>query len=735
MLQRIPWYLMCPAKTITLYNSANTKYKDMNLEAYQIQLDQPKQTVTAKYAKDTAGVIIGRPKMVQADNTMTSDQIVYDLKTQKGITTNTFTQSGEIYIQGQKVKKISPTEFYAFKGQFTTCNLDTPHFAFVTKKMKLINQKMAISGPIHPEFEGVPVPIYLPFGYFPISSGRHSGFLPPVFTASPDFGLGLEGLGYYKVLSDNFDVTFRANVYSYGGWRFDLTPEYRVRYRYNGRLTFTMQNTKQLDPTGKEEFASSKTFKLLWSHAMDSKARPGTNFSASVNVSSSKFNQQVYNNPTINYQNSQSSSITYSKTWNGKYNLTVSANHNQNNLNRLYTLNIPNVAFTAITVYPFQKKEFVGAPKWYEKLGIGLSSNVTGQGSFYDSLFSFHHLLDTFQWGAQHSIPISLALPSMFGGALQVAPGISLQQKWYSQKTTQVWNNSKQQLDTTIQKGFFTAEDVAFSLNLSTAIFGTFNKFGKKSSVLGLRHVIRPTIGITYKPDLAKNYYYRSRYDAAGDSATHSHFEGSPYGTFSPGRFGGISFGFDNNLEMKVRSKSDTSESGIKKIKLIDGFGFTGSYNYLADSFKLSPISFYLRSTLFGSFNITGGITLDPYIADSLGKRHNTLAWQDGKGFSLGRITTGSLAISTSFKSKPKDAKKADEQKKAQDNLTPDYTPKKSRRNCNTSGIIRPSLLILILNGLSTYPIPSVFPSSYGPITAVTIPCLIQPLAGMAILT
>ncbi len=394
-----------PAKTITLYNNASAKYKDMDLEAYKIELDQPKQVVTANYSKDTAGAIIGKPKMVQTSNTMTADQIVYDLKTQKGITTNTFTQSGEIYIQGQKIKKISPTEYFAFKGQFTTCNLDTPHFAFVTKKMKLINQKMAISGPIHPEFEGVPVPIYLPFGYFPISQGRHSGFLPPVFTSSPDYGIGLEGIGYYRVLSDNFDITGRANIYSYGGWRLDLTPEYRVRYRYSGRLQITAQKTSTLDPTGKGEYQQSQTYKLLWAHTVDSKARPGTNFSASVNISSSKFNQQVYNNPTINYQNSQTSSITYSKTWNGKFNLTVSANHNQNNLNRLYTLNLPNIAFTAITLYPLQKKEFIGTPKWYEKLGIGLSSNFTGQTNFYDSAFSFSKLVDTFQWGASAQHP------------------------------------------------------------------------------------------------------------------------------------------------------------------------------------------------------------------------------------------------------------------------------------------------------------------------------------------
>jgi hypothetical protein len=258
----------------------------------------------------------------------------------------------------------------------------------------------------------------------------------------------------------------------------------------------------------------------------------------------------------------------------------------------------------------------------------------------------------------------------LFGGALQVAPGIGLQERWYSKKLLRRWNDTTGKLDTTITKGFFNAEDVSFSLNLSTAIFGTFNKFGKKSSILGIRHVIRPTFGITYKPDLAAKYYHTVRINAK-DSTTRrfSDFDGNVFGSFSEGTFGGISFGLDNNIEMKVRSKSDTSEAGIKKVKLIDGIGFTGSYNYLADSFKLSPISFYFRSTLFGNVNITGGATLDPYVTDTAGNRRSIYAWNAGKG--LGTITNGNLAISTSFKSKPKDAKKEEENKQVVDNQLP----------------------------------------------------------------
>jgi LPS-assembly protein len=671
--------LEMPTKKITLYNKATTKYKDVNLEAYKIELDQPKQIMIATFIRDTAGAMIGQPKMTEKENTMESDSMTYNWRNEKGITKNTFTQSGEMYVHGELMKKVSENTYFALKGRFTTCNYDPPHFAFIANKMKLVNKKFAITGPVHPEFEGVPIPIYLPFGYFPLTQGRHSGLLPPTLDFGSQFGIGLEGLGYYKVLSDNFDVTVRTNLYSYGGWNLYFTPEYKVRYRYSGRLNFTLQNTRILSSTGQTEFQDTRTFQFSWSHTVDSKARPGTNFSANVNISSQKFNQYVYNNPTLNYSNQLSSSISYSKTWNGKYNLTVNANHSQNNETGLIQMNLPNVGFTATTIYPFQQKEFVGTPKWYEKLGIGLTSSLTNQANIYDSLFSFHKLLDTFMWGAQHSIPITLSLPSLFGNALQVAPGVSLQERWYSRKMFRTWDPSALKLDTTFKPGFFVANDASFSLNLSTAIFGTFTNFGKNSSILGIRHVIRPTIGITYKPDLSGQYYYSTQADTTGRLFRFSQFDGTSYGPFAEGRFGGISFGLDNNIEMKVRSKSDTSESGTKKIKLIDGFGISSSYNYLADSFKLAPFNLYIRSTLFGNINITGGATLDPYITDSMGFRKNILAWdQPGKKFSLGRLTTGNLAISTSFKSKPKDEKKAEADKQSQSEQVP-MTPEEQQ--------------------------------------------------------
>jgi LPS-assembly protein len=647
---------LVPEKKIILFSQGSVKKGDMDLAADSIAIDQETQLVTATFRRDTAGNVIGRPKMVQGETTMESDVIRYNTKTQKGLTQHTLTQQGEIFIQGDKVKKVGENDFFAYRGQFTTCNLDTPHFAFVTRKMKLVNKKLAISGPIHPEFEGVPVPVYLPFGIFPISQGRHSGFLPPSFTASEQFGLGLQNMGYYKVINDNFDVEARADIYTYGGWTVNFQPEYRVRYKYNGRMLLTLQRTRILGNDPKQDFTDTRTFRINWSHAVDGKARPGTNFSANVNAGSTKFNRLTLGNPFVNYQNQMSSSITYSKTWDTRYNMTMSANHNQNNNSGIVNVTLPNVAFTANTVYPFQQKEFAGTPKWYEKLGIGLNSNFANELSFYDSLFSFKNLIDTMQWGAQHNVPIQLSLPPL--GPLQIAPGISYSNKWFSQQFRRSWNGKS--VDTTITKGFYMQHDVSFSLSLSTALFGKFDKFGQNSKVRAVRHVIRPSFSLSYKPDLTSGDFYRTQIDSNSRVQRFSLYDGAIFSPFSGGTFGGIGFGIDNNIEMKVRSKKDTAEGGLKKVRLLDGFGFNGSYNMMADSFKLSNISVYVRSTLFEKISLTAAATVDPYKVNKFGDRLKEYAWKGGK-FTPGRITSGNIALSTSFKSKPKDEAKAEE--------------------------------------------------------------------------
>ncbi len=647
-------------KKIILYGKTKTDYKDISLTAPKVIVDQQTQVVTAVNKKDSTGKVIETAHFKSKDSDFTSDTIQYNFKTQVGLTKNTYTMQGEFLVIAEKAKKVSENVTFASKATFTTCILDEPHFGIKTNKMKVINQKLAVSGPAHLEFEGVPIPLYLPFGFYPLSQGRHSGLLPPRFANNEQFGLGLEGLGYYKVISEYWDARVYGNIYSYGGWSVNVNPTYRKRYRYSGAFNISVQNTRQ-NFKGDPDFFNNKSYFLTWSHSVDGKARPGTSFSANVNAGSTKYNQLVPNSNQVNFQNQLGSSITYSKTWAGKpYNLSLSANHNQNSTTRLINVSLPDAGFSVSTLYPFQGKNSAGSPKWYEKLGVGYNGNFRNQVSFYDTAFKLKSLIDTLQWGAQHSFPITLSLPPIMGGAVIVAPSVSYSQVWIAQKFRRKWNTATQKADTTITKGFFTDHQATFSISFNTAIFGTYQF--KKSRVVAIRHVIRPSLSFNYKPDLSKQHFYTDTI-SPGFAYRMSEYEGALYSGFGEGRTGGIGFQLDNNLEMKWRSKKDTGMEAIKKVKLIDGYGLSTGYNFLRDSLKLDLFNLYLRATLFEKISITANAILDPYQTDANGVDIDKFAWQGGK-FKLGRLSYGSISMSTSLRSKPKDAKKEAERKK-----------------------------------------------------------------------
>lgn len=653
-----------------LYGKGQVKQKQVQLDAGVINYDGGSQNILAYGNTDTSNSIQSRPKLKEAENETISDTIAFNLKSQRGRTVNTYYKDGtEIYVYAAVLKKIDSNSFYGYKGRFTTCNLDHPHFAFRTKKLKMVTNKLAITGPAFPEFEGVPLPIGLPFGIFPLNRGRHSGLLAPQFTTTEDFGLGLEGLGWYKVVNDNVDVTVRSNLYSYGGWSLNIAPKYIKRYRYSGSMNITFQNVKSVNRSTaiKDEFNVSRSFQVNWSHNRDNRARPGTTFGASVNFGSTRFNQTVINNPLVNFNNRLNSTINYSKDFRGKANLTLNASHDQNNVSKLVNIQLPNITFNVVTVYPFQKKERVGEAKWYENIGFGYSGTVTNQISFYDTAFSFKQLLDTATWSAIHNIPITLSLPAL--GPITIAPGVSYQERWYGKQIDRTWNGKK--IDTVYRRGFFTAREMSFGLTASSRIFGTLNFKG--NGVKAIRHEIRPQIALSYKPDFAASYHNTLQVDTTGRTARVSLFDGIAPFSFGEGTFGGITFGVDNILEMKVKDKSDTSANATKKVKLIDGFGFSGAYNLMADSFALSQINFNFRTTLFEKINITANANLDPYTYSDSGRRINRYAWQNGK-FNLGRITGGNIAISTQIQSKPRDeSKQAAKSNLPQDPfLTPD---------------------------------------------------------------
>jgi LPS-assembly protein len=658
--------LIIPTKEFILYGKSNTQYKDMTLDADIIRFDQATQTIKAYGTLDTTNNPLNKPKMKQGEMTSISDSIAFNMKSMRGRSTNTYYNEGELFVNARVLKKVGPNVFYGSDALFTTCNLDTPHFAIHTRKLKMISGKMAVSGPAYPEFEGVPIPIGIPFGIYPLQRGRHSGILAPAFTTSDSYGFGLEGLGYYEVVNDNLDVTVRSNLYTYGGWSLNINPRYLKRYHYTGTFNLTIVNNKLLNEVGTspEEFTTSKQYSISWNHSRDSRARPGTSFNASVNYTSSGYNKSLLNNSTQNFNNNISSSVSYTKDFRGKSNLSVSLNHSQNSVTKLYNVNLPTVSYNVVTIYPFQKKDQIGTPKWWESFGIGYSGNFQNQFSFYDTAFNFKRLLDTIQWGVTHSIPITFTLPQL--GPVTLSPSVSYSEHWLAQKIIRSWDSVKNKIDTNLTKGLFTTRQVSFGFSASTRIFGTYSLKHAK-----IRHEVRPTIGFSYSPDMSSKYYYKIQVDTFKNKLPFSQFDGVIPGGFSPGSSGNINFGIDNLLEMKIKDKKDTSASAYKKIKLLDGFGISSSYNLLADTsqFPLSPFNIYARSTLFEKVNITSSAILNPYEVNKYGYPIRRLQWQDG---GLGTITSANIAISTSFKSKPKDGKSDSSRIPVDPFMTPD---------------------------------------------------------------
>lgn len=638
-----------PGKKIILYGKeTHVKYSDNALFAPRIEFDQQTSLVSAYLVRDSNGNVTAFPLFNQADFKTQSDSIKFNMKTLKGITKSTYTQQGEIYFHAEKIKKVDPDVFYGFKGQFTTCNLDTPHFSFVSKKFKFINKKMAVTGPVHPEFENVPIPVYLPFGIFPLKTGRRSGILAPSFSANEQLGLALEGLGYYKVLSDIWDVVLRGTIYSYGGWTANVSPRYYKRYRYQGNLTLDIQRLRDLDRSG------ARNFNVRWNHNSDSKARPGVTFSASLNAGSSGFNSSVPNSPQRNFQNQLNSSITYSKIWKNKpYNINISANHNQNTNSKLWNINLPDIGFNVNTLYPFRRKEVIGQYKWYENLGIALNSNVRSLSSFYDTLGSFvKEFSRNYKWGANHNIPISLSLPQL--GSFQIAPTVGFVERWHQEKFVRSWNSVNKKVDTTISNSFYATREMNFGLGVTTRVFGMYT-FNKKSMVQAIRHEIRPSISANYKPDMNRNNWYTTQIDTLGTKGRYSFYERSVFGSFGEGRFGGLSFGLDNNLQMKVRNRKDTSAGAVKKITLIDGLSINSGYNFLLDSFRLSPFNINMRTNLFEKISIAASAVVVPYLTNSRGDFVNKMVWREK--VALGKITSANIAVQSQFKGGDKNEK------------------------------------------------------------------------------
>lgn len=639
-----------------LYGDAQVTYEDMKLNAGQITFDQATNTVIAQPTFDSSGAIQKRPNFAQGSEKVSYDSLQYNFKSKRAIIRNARSQYGEGFVYSQQVKRNPDQSIYGWKNVYTTCALDTPHFGIRAKKIKVVPNKVIASASANIVIEQVPTPIFLPFGLFPITQRQRSGFQIPTYTFEDRRGLGLTNGGYYFHMNDYVDALLLTNIYTKGSYSVSGVSNYANRYHYSGGLSLSYA----LNKTGESyEPGSSitKDFMVNWRHQQDPKARPGTNFGATVTVGTSTFYSNNSYNVNQILNNQYTSNINYTKNWQNKpFSLSVAARHNQNTQTHLVDVYLPELNFYVAQFNPFQNKHRIGTPRWYEKISASYNFNMLNQLSFYDSTFSLKTLsLGDFRNGFKHSIPISASYNLL--RFINLSFNTTYSEYWLTKKTERFYNDNEGKIDTLTNRGFYTARDFNATMQLSTRIYGL--KMFKHGKLMGIRHVLTPNVGFNYTPNFAANpfnYYYQTRLDTSSRLTYLSPFETSVIGVPGLGQYGKfastVNFGLNNNLQIKVRSKKDSIGAG-KNVTLIDGFSINSAYNIAADSFKWSNINMSFRTNILDKFNLSGGAVFDPYATDyNTGRRLPTTLWQQGTG--IASLRSANVALSAGFRSKQK---------------------------------------------------------------------------------
>lgn len=643
-----------------LYGEAKVDYDGRKLSAPKIEFNQNTNIAIATDVVDTSKKNRPHPTFEQGAEKVTYDSLQYNFKSQRAIIHNARSQYGEGFIQSEQIKRNPDKSLYGYRNVYTTCALDHPHFGIRTNRIKIIPEQAIATGSANIEIEGIPTPLFLPFGYFPVNNEKHrSGFILPGYTVEVNRGLGFLKGGYYLYLNDYVDLQLQTDIFTKGSFAGYLTSNYVNKYRYNGNvfLSYALNKTgEEFDPLAQ----ITKDFAFRWTHSKDAKSLPGVNFNANVNVQTGTFFVNNSYNTNQILQNQFQSNITFSKNWVGKpYTFTVSATHNQNTANKQVNVTLPDLSFFVNARNPFQRKNPVGSVRWYEKITVGYTMNSLNRITFYDTAFQLSKLeFDDFQNGMRHSVPVS-ANYNIFR-FVTVSFNIAYNEYWNTLKTQRGYNDAAKRVDTLTERGFAASRDFNGGFTLNTQIYGM--KLFKKGAIKGFRHVMRPSVGINYRPDFAKSpfdYYYQARLDSTQKLTYLSPYEQSIIGLPPQGRNGAVSFGLNNNLQMKVRNSKDTA-TGFKNIVLLDALDFNTSYNMAADSFQWDFYRFSARTNIGNLLNINASANFDPYQWDYIAMRRTartTLA--AGHGF--GRLTTAQVGFGTSFRSKEKGKTKSAE--------------------------------------------------------------------------
>ena len=428
-------------RMIYYYGDVTVTYGGMKLTADYMEYDMQTKTVFARGTKDSTGTIIGMPTMEEQGKTYTMEQLRYNFDTRKARITNMVTQEADGILHGQNIKMMPDQSINITKGKYTVCDCEHPHYYLHLTAAKVMTKpsQKTVFGPAYPVVEDVPLfPIVLPFGFIPKRPDRATGLLMPTFGEESSRGFYLRDMGMYFVLGDYFDLSLTGDIYTLGSWAVDLNSRYKVNYKFSGNLAITYSND-QTGERGSADFFQTRNFGVKWSHSQDSKARPGTTFSASVNFSSPSNSRYNSTSVTEALQNQISSSISYSKNWNGKMNLSINALHSQNSRDSSYSFTLPNLTFSVSRFYPFKRKNRVGKEKFYEQFSLGYSTTLQNKINFKASEFNQPGFLNKFQNGMTHSFQIGLPNFSLFN-YINVTPSITYGMNWFFNKTERYYN-------------------------------------------------------------------------------------------------------------------------------------------------------------------------------------------------------------------------------------------------------------------------------------------------------
>ena len=642
-----------------LFGDAKVNYQKIELNAQEIQMNLDSSLVFAKYGVDSVGAEFGYPLFKEGDQSYESKTLRYNFSSKKGFITSVITQQGEGYVTANQTKKMADDIMNMKGGRYTTCdNHDHPHFYIQMTKAKVRPNKSIVTGPVYFVLEDVPLPIGLPFAFFPFTDSYSSGILMPTFGEDNTRGFYLRDGGYYFALSDYIDLALTGEIYTKGSWGLSARSSYKKRYKYSGNFNASYLTTVTGDK-GLPDYGLSKDFKINWTHSQDAKANPFRTFSASVNLSTSSYDRNqmtsIYNSDMT--QNTKGSSVNVTQRFpNSPFSLSASFSVNQRSKDSTISVTLPDVSLTMSRIYPFKRKKKVGKDRWYEKISMSYNGYLRNSIDTKENLILKSNLVKDWKNGMEHSIPVSATFTAF--KYINITPSFNYKERWYTRSVEQEYDVQKQSLvvsDTTY--GFSRVWNYNAAVSLSTTLYGFFKPLpflGDKVQMI--RHRMEPSISLSAAPDFGDpSYgYYKTivAQDLSGLERSYSYtpFAGQMFSPPGKGKQGNVSFSLNNNIEMKIRSDKDST--GFKKINLVDKLSLGMSYNMAADSFQWSDLSVGLRLKLTKSYTLQLNGIFDTYTYSydektKAVRRINVPRWQVGKG--LGRLKSTGTSFSYTF--------------------------------------------------------------------------------------